>query len=334
MKNGLLFVLLPLLLTGGASPGPPLLTLRHTDAVRRVQFGPDGRLLATASADKATLWDTTGQRRHTLQGHRADLWGLSFSPDGSRLATGAADGTLRIWDTRTGRPMRTSTEHFQTILTVAFSPKGDSLATAEFGGDLAAADFCRVKVWDARTGERKAVFRNPGQQFTSLAFSPDGRCLAAGDSGGRVTVWDVARAKAVRTLPGHKGWVRSVGFRPDGRRLAAGHDDGTIVVWEVVTGERSLSLPGRWGPVWRLAWGRDGRRLTSFHWRIGTEPAEVWLWDTVTGQGQLVLGPQDLDGRVHDVALSPDGGRLATAHEDGTVRIWSVKEESGPGVAR
>src|SRR5262249_12450630 len=144
----------------------PLLTLHHADAVRRVQFSPDGRLLATASADTtAALWDaSTGQRRHTLKGHREVLLGLSFSPDGSRLATGAADSSLRIWDTRTGRPVRTSTEHFQTILTVAFSPKGDTLATAEFGGDLAAADFCRVKVWDAHTGERKAVFRNPGQQ--------------------------------------------------------------------------------------------------------------------------------------------------------------------------
>ena len=96
-----------------------------------------------------------------------------------------------------------------------------------------------------------------------------------------------------------------------------------------MSGQKSLTLPGRWGPVWRLAWGRDGRRLTSFHWRIGTEPAEVWLWDTVTGQGRLALGPHQLDSRVHDVALSPDGGRLATAHNDGTVNVWSVKQLLG-----
>src|SRR5262245_58343351 len=138
MKNWPLFGLLPLLLTGGADPGPPtkagpLLTLRHADAVLRVRFSPDGRLLATASADTtAALWDAAiGQRRHTLKGHRDVLLGLSFSPDGSRLATGAADGTVRIWDNRTGRPVRTSTDHFRAILTVAFSPTGHYLATAE-----------------------------------------------------------------------------------------------------------------------------------------------------------------------------------------------------------
>jgi WD40 repeat protein len=53
------------------------------------------------------------------------------------------------------------------------------------------------------------------------------------------------------------------------------------------------------------------------------------MWDTMTGQGRLVLGPKDLRGRVHDLALSPDGGRLVTAHGDGTARIWLLKELLG-----
>jgi WD40 repeat protein len=345
MKNGLLFGLLPLLLTGGADPDPPtkagpLLTLHHADAVTRVRFSPDGRLLATASADTtAALWDAKGQRRLTLKGHRKILLGLSFSPDGSRLATGAADSTVRIWDTRTGRPIRTSTEHFRTILAVAFSPRGHYLATAEvydvLAGPPPAEGVNRVQVWDAHTGTRRAVFLNPEQQFTSLSFSSNEHWLVAGDSGGLVTVWDVARGETVRTLRGHKGWVRSVGFRPDGRRLATGGDDGVVIVWEFATGMQSLSLPGPWGPVLALAWSRDGRWLASAHWpqhntpRAGPEPVEVRMWDTAIGEGRLVLGPKDLGSYVHDLALSPDGSRLATAHANGTVKVWSVKQLLG-----
>jgi WD40 repeat protein len=53
------------------------------------------------------------------------------------------------------------------------------------------------------------------------------------------------------------------------------------------------------------------------------------MWNTASGQGRLVLSPKDLRGRVHDLALSPDGGRLVTAHGDGTVKVWSVQQLLG-----
>jgi WD40 repeat protein len=58
------------------------------------------------------------------------------------------------------------------------------------------------------------------------------------------------------------------------------------------------------------------------------------MWDTATGQGRLVLGPQDLGSYVHDLALSPDGSRPVTAHNDGTVKVWSVKKLLGQHVCR
>jgi WD40 repeat protein len=53
------------------------------------------------------------------------------------------------------------------------------------------------------------------------------------------------------------------------------------------------------------------------------------MWDTAIGEGRLVLGPKDLGSYVHDLALSPDGGRLVTAHADSTVKVWSVKQLLG-----
>src|SRR5262245_15519305 len=38
----------------------------------------------------------------TLRGHGAGLLAVSYSPDGARIASGGADGTLRVWDVRTG----------------------------------------------------------------------------------------------------------------------------------------------------------------------------------------------------------------------------------------
>jgi WD40 repeat protein len=72
----------------------------HTSWVLSVVFSPDGRLLATASDDKAArLWDpATGEHLRTLAGHDAEVTAVAFSPDGRLLATASRDKTARLWD--------------------------------------------------------------------------------------------------------------------------------------------------------------------------------------------------------------------------------------------
>ena len=71
----------------------------HAHFVRSLTFGPDGRTLASGSADETVrLWDIdTGTHKRTLSGHTAEVTGVAFSPDGQTLASGSADGTVLLW---------------------------------------------------------------------------------------------------------------------------------------------------------------------------------------------------------------------------------------------
>src|SRR5262249_34006288 len=83
--------------------GQKVLILKgHTYLVHSVAFSPDGKRLATASADgTAKVWDAaTGQETLTLRGHTVALTSVAFSADGQRLATADVDGTVKIWDAR------------------------------------------------------------------------------------------------------------------------------------------------------------------------------------------------------------------------------------------
>ena len=78
----------------------------HTGPVDSVAFSPDGKTLATGSADGTVrLWDVATHRpdRRALTGHTGPVTSVAFSPDGKTLASGSADGTVRLWDVATHR---------------------------------------------------------------------------------------------------------------------------------------------------------------------------------------------------------------------------------------
>ncbi|MER5627344.1 hypothetical protein ABT061_40610 [Streptosporangium sp. NPDC002544] len=83
-------------------PTPSATLTGHTYWVYSVVFSPDGKTLATGSADTSVkLWDVAGRKTiATLTGHTDAVSSVVFSPDGKLLATGSLDDTVRLWPTR------------------------------------------------------------------------------------------------------------------------------------------------------------------------------------------------------------------------------------------
>jgi len=275
---------------------------------------------------------------------------IALSPDGQTLVS-ASFGTIRIWNVRTGRLVRTlnSVHSKKSVNTLAVSPNSSILASG--GGDN------NVILWDLKTGRRMRTIAAHKAAVNEIAFSRDGQTLASGSDDKTVRLWNVRTGSRLRTLSGHAGGVNAIALSRDGKTLASGSQDKTVRLWNLGTGEVRRIITGHGGPVNAVAFSpngqivasastdntirlsnvQDGKRTRTFKghssWvrTIAFSPdsrtlisggGDIIVWDLKTGKERSSLSGHSQF--VSSVAISRDSKTFVSASPDRTIKIWRM----------
>jgi class 3 adenylate cyclase/GTPase SAR1 family protein len=258
------------------SPHPALklrhTLLGHTEVVHRMALSPDGRILASPSADGTVrLWDCeTGEALHCLVGHSDIVISAAWSRDGELLASGGDDTTVRLWNSQTGALQQVAFRgHTGRISSIAW--RQDSKILASGSSDRT------IRLWDPETGSLLRELRGHTESVYGIAFSPDGRRLCSGSWDDSVRLWDAETGGEIRTLAGHKRGVNCVAWSLEGPDIVSGSDDRTVRIWHSETGLQKYVLEGHTDEVVFVSFLDGGRLLAS----LG-ESGAVIVWRTDT----------------------------------------------------
>jgi WD40 repeat protein len=344
----------------GLSIDPNQLRVQLSGRIDRGRYQSIDELLDKADASetrsKLVLTGTSlthpgGALTGILKSHSGAVEALAVSPDGHWVVSGSEDWTLRLWDLKTNRVVRTFEGHTGTVHAVAFTPDGQSILsgsedrmlffwdinTAKLkwklrghtlavqgvaisdDGKLASSvsEDGTVRVWDLESKQSRTVFKGRDHQLNAIAITNHGFKLIFGAGDWTIKIIDLEN-DTEKTFKGHSGIVRSLVLTPDGTRLLSGADDGTVRVWVLETGELLLNLTGHAGSVDSVAVTPDGGRAIS-----GSRDKTLRVWSLETGEVLQTL--RGHSGFVKSIAISVSTLQILSGSADRTIRNWNIE---------
>ncbi|GAP90248.1 putative WD-40 repeat protein [Rosellinia necatrix] len=318
-------------------------TLRVGD----IAISPDGRQLAAAVGQTIIVWNTAdfSSKAWLDESIEEDVRRIVFSPDGTLLASSA--GTrITLWDVKDGQ-LKVRHGPAKVKQSMANQPlEGPNTANVN---DVQAVDSLDRE--QVTTDKDIHIDSTPEEVVSTemakasdlgdidgLAFSPDSKYLASGSDDTKLRIWDVEREKTLVTLAGHKSLISSVAFSPDGRYVATGSSDTWVIIWQRPTSGRwdsgtvrRKTLAGHTGSVKSVRFDPKGKYVASSGtdgvlriWDVSVNMVESAADDAADSQTTNKTD-ESVEGHsapVNRVAISPDGGHIASASSDGAICLW------------
>jgi WD40 repeat protein len=289
---------------------------RQLDSAAISKFGTDpalslllaseaARLVPSSQAEETLRTAYIFSRERAIFRARGPVTASSYSPDGKLVLVASEDGSVRLFDAKTHKLVRSLSKGVTPALDAGFSSEGGRIAA---GGKNGVA-----QVWDVDTGGLVGTVEH-GAAIRSISLDSTGDLLAT--AGGRqVKIWRAAGG-LIESLPWKKP-VTGVFFSPGGQLVVAIGNDSVARLYEAATGRlmRTLTQGGR---VTSATFGLGGRLLATTG---ANETARIWR----VSDGQLLHELKGHRASVLDAAFSPGGSRIATASADNTGRIWNVR---------
>lgn len=307
----------------------------HERALTQIKYNRDGDIIFSTAKDQhiCAWFSHNGERLGTYHGHQGALWTVDVDPTSTMIASGAADNTVKLWDIKTGKCLKTW--DFNTaVKRVEFNEDGSQLlAVTEmrmgFLGTIVVLDI-KLDVNAEQSSDRALTITCEESKATVAGWSYMSKYIIAGHEDGSVSQYDPKSGEQIDNVQVHEvdgGLITDLQWAPDRTYFITASKDKTaklinardLEVMKTYTADTPLNsasiTPKKDFVI--LGGGQAAMDVTTTSTRQGKFEARFYhkIFEEEIGRVRGHFGP------LNTVAVDPTGKGYASGGEDGYVRV-------------
>ncbi|KAL9093113.1 MAG: hypothetical protein Q9159_000472 [Coniocarpon cinnabarinum] len=261
--------------------------------------------------------------KHPSQGNKAHTRSITqtrfFPSSGHLLLSAGADGKVLLWDVYHDRDLlRSYTGHAKSVSDIDFTPDGTNFLSASYDR--------HIKAWDTETGKCTSRFNLPGTPHVLRVNPSSPTEFITGLSNKKILQFDtrVADGKPTQEYDHHLGPVNTLTFCDDSRRFISTSDDKSLRAWEygIPVPIKFIAEPHMY-PLVRASPHPSGKYVA-----FQSSDNQIVVYgssDKFRQNRKKGFRGHNNAGYAIDVAISPDGGMIASGDSAGLVCFWDWK---------
>ena len=288
--------------------------LDHTDEVWSLEFDQAGRFLVSGGDDgKVILWDMKTNQGRVIGTAESLVTKGRFSPDETLFAACDYSGFVRVWETKQWKLIKTVQVNHDRLRSLAWGPGNEFLVCVGKGRDIMEFRLQddSIRRYTLDLDAKDVVYSKASAEFLVGCQSSSQKLIFMQFPGGKV----------VSSLDTGRSPTRFA-VDPISQRIIVGFNEGGfgLVSLKDHKIERYVGTGQSDGEVIELTFTADGRNVITT-----VEDKRALIYETENWEKVGFMNEHQ--SKIHAIAVSPDGKKLATGDMTGKINVLEIPDQ-------